>query len=166
MGFKNKMLRKLPIYILFFISCDPADNRLHIKNTSNYPIYYTYSADRKLDESEIRIGINIESNDPIAKTPDNFYLIPPTSTANAALTSAKWESIANESKERKVYFFFFSKDTLIKYSWKEIVRGKKYADKVSYSIQDLKNMNWEIKYPIEKKVTSGGKMKEAIKNHY
>lgn len=149
MGFKNKRLRKLSIFILFFMSCDPADNRLNIKNTSNYPIYYTYSAENKLNENEIRIGINIDLNDPTAKTPDNFYLISPKSTANAALTSAKWESIANESEEGKVYFFFFLKDTLIQYSWEEIVKGNKYAGKASYSIQDLKNMNWEIIYPVE-----------------
>lgn len=146
---KKEALRKLLVLILFLLSCDPADNRLNIRNISSSPIYYTYSAKGELDENEIRIGMNIDSRDPTKKTPDNFYLISPKSTVNAALTSARWESIANESKDGKVYFFFFLKDTLIKYTWKEIVKGNKYAGKISYTIKDLKAMNWEITCPVE-----------------
>lgn len=144
-----KGLKLLMIGILL-TSCDPSDNRLNIKNNSSDPIYYTYSSEDELDGKDIRIGINIDLSEASGKTPDNYYLISPKSTANAALTSQMWEAIANESKDGKVYFFFFLKDTLTKYGWEEIVIGTKYAGKASYTINEMKKRGWTINYPAKK----------------
>ena len=138
----------LLVILLFIISCDPADNRLRIENTQSYPIYYTYSSKEILEEDVIRIGVNSSVNDSLSRSPDSFYLISPRTISNASLTSSKWEAIASESKNGKIYFFFLSKKTLINYSWKEIVRGNKYIGKASYTIKDLKNLDWKITYPI------------------
>jgi hypothetical protein len=137
----------LLVILLFIISCDPADNRLRIENTQSYSVYYTYSSKERLEEDVIRIGVNFASNDSLSRLPEDFYLISPKSIANAALTSSKWEAIASESKNGKIYFFFLSKETLINYSWREIVRGNKYLGKASYTIKDLKNLDWKITFP-------------------
>ncbi|MGX5688511.1 hypothetical protein [Arcticibacter tournemirensis] len=47
-------------------------------------------------------------------------------------------------------------DTLSRYTWEEIMEGRRYSNMLSYKISDLERMNWLITYPAENyKVPSG-----------
>ncbi|WP_461485222.1 hypothetical protein [Pedobacter sp.] len=136
------------IPIALFMSCDPADNRLNIVNVANYPIYYRYSTQDSL-RIEDKIYFEINPLSKLAVDSSVFYRVEAVSLGNVALTSFRWEGLANESKDGKIYFFFFSRDTLAKYNWDEIVKGKKYTGKVAYTIEDLTKINWTINYPLK-----------------
>lgn len=145
MSIKRLIFGNLLVYILILTSCDPSDNRLNITNNYNHPVYYTYSSKEQLDSNNIRIAINQKQN--LKEIPDHFYMIAAKTTENVALTGERWEAIANDSQNKKIHFFFFKEDTLLKYKWKEIVNNEKYLSVEAHSIDELKKNNWMMILP-------------------
>lgn len=138
------------ILIIFLSACDPADNRLSIKNNANYPIYYTYSNKDSLTDSN-RVYLFSDVNDLMRMDSSVYARIEAKSVSNAALTSYRWEGVANESKTGQIFFFFFPRDTLAKYNWEDIIKSKKYTGKAIYTIEDLNKIKWLIEYPTSNK---------------
>lgn len=49
--------------------------------------------------------------------------------------------------DKKAKFYFFSMDTLRKYTWKEIKESHNYLRRYDLSKEDLDSLNWIVTYP-------------------
>lgn len=145
------MLKRLIfILILYLISaCEISDVRLKIKNKASYPIYYLYSQGLTLNNLE-RVSLLSDANNNLSDTSYADY-VSTNSTATVATYNMRWEDYIKKTPGEKVTFFFFPADTLKKYNWEEIVQGKRYSGKKSYTIKELEKSNWVITYPANNK---------------
>jgi predicted AlkP superfamily pyrophosphatase or phosphodiesterase len=127
-------------------SCEVSDDRLVIKNETHKGMYYIYSKGYTLNTLE-RVYLLTNPNNPQSDTSYSNYLLPnDITTVNNNVT---WEGYVKNSPGEKINFYFFSIDTLKKYSWEEIMIRENYSCRLSYSIEDLEAMDWEIVYPAE-----------------
>ena len=132
-------------------SCDFIDDRLKIRNDSERTIYYTYQDEDTLikDKNAIQVydiyRYANEGGDEKIDTVYNNRVLP--DSIHTVPFNANWETSINSYPDKSITFFIFSKDTLLKYNWNDIVEMKAYEKKESYSVEELKSRNWVITYP-------------------
>lgn len=123
------------------MGCDPTDDRLKILNSTNGEIFYSF-AER---DSSIKNPLYLVRNDTIWESSN---IILPNSYFNHALIGPnEWEYYINRDCEDSLLrVFFFTKELIINNSWDSLVRNQVYSKKITVSVEDLENSNWEIIY--------------------
>ena len=120
-------------------ACDYTDNRLNIKNNSNYAIAFDYSIDTTLRKNQIyNIPFYIEGK-----------ILPGETIAQTIPMS--WPSLIYRSNNKKLNVFIISIDTLLKYDDWEYIRTHRLYQRYSFTEEDLNRTNWIIEYPQQKK---------------
>lgn len=131
------------------LGCDPSDNRLFILNKTNNQInYYCYDLNDTLDIDKFyyRYGDWLDSLTAWELDSSRIENLKPNNLENIALTSMRWEAIEYHSPNKKINIFFVERDTMVKYSWREIMMLRKYK-RGSYTVDYLKERNWKLSYP-------------------
>jgi hypothetical protein len=129
-------------------TCGPIkDKRLHFINKSNKTIYVENSTDTGLPMYVFRKEaiLNIQNGDTIWYSRD-FFVKPHDTIMIPGLV--KWDTyINNLSPEKKCYFFFIDFNLYRKkLNGADIPKDSLMIVK-SYSLDDLKKMDWIIVYP-------------------
>ncbi|GEM_PF-2029864 len=139
--------------VLLISRCGHSDQRLQIENTTSKGVYYIYSKGYVLNHIE-RVDRFVDARSRMGDTSYVNYL-PPKSITRIIVNST-WEGYVESTPGERINFFFFPVDTLSRYTWEEIMEGRRYSNMLSYKISDLERMNWLITYPAENyKVPSG-----------
>lgn len=144
------MLRYVRLtFLLLFISCDPVDNRLVVVNKTDKIIYYYFNDQSDTLNIERIYTFNEKELDSVkASETDSLgsEKLLQLSTSNIGLTSSTWEAEEFHSSNKRIYIFFVEKNIKEKYTWREIMRLRKYR-KGSYTVEFFKEKKWKIKYP-------------------
>ena len=120
-------------------ACDFYDERLNIKNNSNYAIAFDYSIDTTLEKNQIyNIPYYIENK-----------ILPGETIAQTIPMS--WPSLIYRSNNKKLNVFIISIDTLLKYDDWEYIRTHRLYQRYSFTEEELDRINWIIEYPQQKK---------------
>jgi len=127
--------------LLFFTGCimDYYDNRLCVIN-----------------QSPVSIAVEVV-NDTTKHTANNIayyqsHAIAPNDTAFITKAGENaWLEYTNEGKAKALYAYFFNLDSLTKYErggvdMSYLIGSKKYLKRLEYSLDELKKINWQIKY--------------------
>lgn len=126
----------LIIIVIIFISCDYFDNRLKIKNNSNYAIAFDFSQDTIFNSIN---NVQAVLNNNIQPIGIKYFSMPGSRRS--------WSNYINNSKNKKLNIFIFSVDTLYKfYNWNYIISNKLYK-RYEFTEDELDKMNWTIEYP-------------------
>lgn len=94
-----------------------------------------------------RVDLFVDAKNRIGDTSYVNYLPPKSVTPVSVMGS--WEGYVKNTPGERINFFFFPVDTLSKYTWEEIVNGRRYSNMLSYRISDLERMSWRVIYPSE-----------------
>ncbi len=128
----------LLVLVSFVGACDFYDDRLNIKNNSNYAIAFDYSIDTTLEKKQIyNIPYYIENK-----------ILPGETIAQTIPMS--WPSLIYRSNNKKLNVFIISIDTLLKYDDWEYIRTHRLYQRYSFTEEELNKMNWIIEYPQQK----------------
>jgi hypothetical protein len=139
------------IFLLFtLIGCEMyGDNKLKIINKSDSTIYYlligdsdTLSYNKRISTFEL-FKKKVNNTEVIDTVFPNRIL--PRDSFNYVI-HAKWEVTIDNFKDKKLRIFVFEKKILENYTWNEIVHEKRFSAKYSYSVEELKKINWRIIY--------------------
>lgn len=130
-------------YILLLIvsicaGCEYTDNRLKVINQASFNIA-VYDTN---DTSSVTLN-NIEYYQSNAIHPkDTLFLSIPGKNG--------WVNYIEQGPQKKLYVFFFYLDTLNRYQHKAdmnyLIESKRYIKRVTFTLNQLEKMNWEIQY--------------------
>ena len=129
--------------ILFFVGCimDYSNSILSVQNKSQNAISVLYS-NSSSPHTENNIAFYIA----------DWEIISPDSMKNIYKNGQKnvWHDYIGEGKDKKLYLYFFSVDSLKKYdgqySMDKLCAMQKYIQVSSYTEEQLKKINWKIVY--------------------
>lgn len=127
MRFKFFICTKL---LVFGFICNPYDNRLKVINKSNSNIYVVYH-----DTSTLSDYPNLVLNLDLVKIGDSISLI---TNRNG------WPNHIKNSRNKRLNLFFIHQDTVKKRTKEFIILNEIYIKKVSYSLKEIENMNWQV----------------------
>ena len=118
-------------------TCDYTDNRLKIKNNSNFAIALDYSTDTILVQEIKKIDAIISDK------------IMPGEIVNQSLpgSSNAWPFLIKRSKNNKLNIFIFNIDTLLKYNNWEYIRNQRLYKRYELSEEELNKSDWIVEYP-------------------
>ena len=134
----------LNLILAIVTACDPIDDRLKIVNDSNDTVYYLITEfenlERMYDPDLAANGINITYKNYV------YELAGKASKKHVKTGSVKaWEDyIEKVCENKKLKVFIFDKEMLRSHSWKEIVEDGYFQERKSFSLDDIKDMDWEI----------------------
>ena len=122
-------------------ACDYTDDRLNIKNNSNYAIAFDYSLDTTLEKKQI---YDIPS-----------YIVEkilPGETKSQSIfgSTQGWPFLIQRSNNNKLNVFIISIDTLLKYDDWEYIRTHRLYQRYSFTEEELNRINWIVEYPQQK----------------
>lgn len=98
---------------------------LKIYNNSDKDVYFRGKGDT--------IQYNYPPNESFLITAHNYF--EETSTYNEALANGK-----------KIYFWIYDREIVDQVPWEEVKKNNMYLVRCEFTLQDLKNMNWEVVY--------------------
>ena len=132
----------LLVLVSFVGACDFYDERLNIKNNSNYAIAFDYSIDTTLEKKQI---YDIPS-----------YIVEkilPGETKSQSIfgSTQGWPFLIQRSNNNKLNVFIISIDTLLKYDDWEYIRTHRLYQRYSFTEEELDRINWIIEYPQQNK---------------
>jgi hypothetical protein len=139
-----KIVIIIDLIIIVLSSGDPVDDRLEIINSSNDTVYYLITEfenlERMYDSELVEKGINITYKNYV------YDLSGGANRKHIKTGSVKaWENyIEKVCENNKLYVFIFDIDMLKVHSWKEVVQNGYFKERKSYSLQDIRNLNWKI----------------------
>ncbi len=138
---------KIILLVLLLNRCDMADNRLKIINNSNSDIYFFCSCDTTPNNlAFLRNGYYKNSRGDSSHITANEY-IKKNSFKNIKKRGRNaWLDFVNNCPNRKIHFYIFSDSTLGRYSDAEIKKRKLFEKHFSYTIKELDEDGWAIKY--------------------
>ncbi|KAA5531799.1 hypothetical protein [Paenimyroides baculatum] len=119
--------------IMLTFCCMTCDNEeyvgeLIIKNDFNEPIYYY----EKFSKGEVSL-------DDVSKESFDYQILASGEEKKSLLNDYLFNDNA------KVYVYFFKKSVMENYSWQQIKDDKLY-DRYSYTLEELKAIQWQITY--------------------
>lgn len=123
-------------------ACDFTDNRLNIKNNSNYAIAFDYSLDTTLEKK------------PMNEIPYfvSEKILPGETKSQSIFGSTQgWPFFIRNSNNKKLNVFIISIDTLLKYDDWEYIRTHRLYQRYSFTEEELNRINWIIEYPQQNK---------------
>ena len=131
----------LLVLVSFVGACDFYDERLNIKNNSNYAIAFDYSIDTTLEKKQI---YDIPS-----------YIVEkilPGETKSQSIfgSTQGWPFLIQRSNNNKLNVFIISIDTLLKYDDWEYIRTHRLYQRYSFTEEELNRTNWIVEYPQQK----------------
>ena len=131
----------LLVLVSFVGACDFYDERLNIKNNSNYAIAFDYSIDTTLEKKQI---YDIPS-----------YIVEkilPGETKSQSIfgSTQGWPFLIQRSNNNKLNVFIISIDTLLKYDDWEYIRTHRLYQRYSFTEEELNRINWIVEYPQQK----------------
>jgi hypothetical protein len=139
-------------------SCDYADGKLILSNTSSDTLFYSLnSVDTiQLDDYPIwwdnffpyrhsmqRYEYAKKYDDSIST--DSRWILPNSETRESVINTT-WESRIGKYPDKSVKIFLFKKQILDSLDWEEIVKGQVYTKKLILSVPDLEKQNWKVTY--------------------
>ena len=132
----------LLVLVSFVGACDFYDERLNIKNNSNYAIAFDYSIDTTLEKKQI---YDIPS-----------YIVEkilPGETKSQSIfgSTQGWPFLIQRSNNNKLNVFIISIDTLLKYDDWEYIRTHRLYQRYSFTEEELNRINWIVEYPQQNK---------------
>ncbi len=128
----------LIVFVSFAGTCDYNDNRLKIRNNSNYAIAFDYSLDTILEQ---------RSNDNIPFYIRDKTLPGETTSINKPGSTRGWPFLIQSSNNKKLNVYIISVDTLLKYNDFEYIRSHRLYKRYSLTEEELNRINWIIEYP-------------------
>lgn len=127
------------LFLMMFVSCDYSDDRLTVKNDLNDKISVAFKFNR---EDSLVNSLSIQLKDSINKRSNKKFTMPSGKSKNA------WSQRINASKDKKLYVYIFSLDTLKTYknmaTINQLVKWNKFERFLNFSIEDLDRLNWII----------------------
>lgn len=143
---------------LFLSSCDYADRKLALSNSSSDTLFYSLSAvdTIHLDDYPIwwdnffpyrhsmkRYEYAKKYKDTISI--DSRWILPKSETRESVINTT-WENRIERFPDKTIKIFFFKKQILDSLDWEKIVKGQVYTKKLILSVPDLKEQDWKVKY--------------------
>lgn len=74
------------------------------------------------------------------------YIIPKDTFINIIDKPLNWEEYIMKSDEGKMRLFIISKDSVVKYGWREVLTRNIYTKVYQLTIDDLNNNHWQVLY--------------------
>ena len=104
-------------------------------------------------ENKSEIGISYQINELypdtlIQSNIDVLMLVPGDKHVHDKIE--KWEVFFSQLPADTLSVFFYSTDTLSKYSFEEVQESYMILERYDFSLQDLESWNWTVSYPLEK----------------
>ncbi len=144
----KKLFLLLVVNIILVNSClviDPKPKYIEIENCTDSAIYVYYSFKDSLEESRSIELFKKYRHAGIDKYISPDYRINAFSTGGIGITGR--ESLLNESADKKIRLFFIKEETMRNKTWDYICKHQIYIKKMTFSSEELKKINWSVKYP-------------------
>ena len=137
-------MRKLLFFaILCLFGCDPYDRRLTVVNNSNKDILYKISDNDSISKSS---QLRISGKDTIWN--ESTIVFSDSSSKISMPGRNGWEEYINEDcSNQKLRIFLFDKELISTVPWERIYQEQKYTKKYELTVEELKQMSWEVNYP-------------------
>lgn len=131
------MRKKLLISLSFMIvlsSCDYYENRWI--NVSNH------------SKSKIVVFVSKKETGNLLKDErvDEIMELDCDSTGLLSIVRPTWDEYIKRCQDNKIRFYIIKNDSIDKYGWKTVLKKNIYNKKYLFTIEDLEELKWEIKY--------------------
>jgi hypothetical protein len=127
------MIVKYCIFLLVILaSCvsDQFDNKLKIINNLNCDLYIIDYDTTSLNDYPNHV-LNLD-----------YDLIRKNSIGDKAVFNRTWESCIKNAKNKKLNLFIIDAHTINAYSRDHIIQNKMYLKVISYSLEEVRKLNW------------------------
>lgn len=136
-------------YLIFLacsvqIGCDPISS-LTIHNYSDHVIYCYITCDDSIAiKYRMDLFITFRKNDFDEITSPEYRICAYSYKDQTKIGS--WEEMVKNCADRTLKFFFITEDSMKEHTWEEIVRDQLFVRKHVYTLDELKALNWVVRY--------------------
>lgn len=128
--------------VLFFISCDPMDDRLTIVNKTKDDIFYSLSTIDSVSINPLRI---VNSADTVFF--DSQIVLADSIYKHGLIGPNEWEYFINrDCQDSTLRIFIFEKKLILNTPWDSIVAKQQYSKKYELTVKELEKLNWQVVY--------------------
>lgn len=132
------------IFILIaFVSCDPVDTSLTLKNDTEKDFYYLIWGDSNT------VSFYSDNSSIVNPSYKNFLtkISKGDEREDFRIGVNVWDKFfKNQTRNGKLNVFLYEHDTLQKYKWKTILKENKFSYYQGFSKSDLDSNSWRINF--------------------
>lgn len=133
------MIRKIPLILIFVLtSCDYVDDTLSIKNETEKDVYCFINIDSLEHMYKPNVNQSYKGVIQSIKPGIQRKILIPGPHGEA------WINYVLTAHDSTLNLYLFSRDTLEKYTWSEIIKNKRYDTILKFHYNILKKKKWMI----------------------